>query len=154
MSEVEFGGAKVRDVMGTEPPLLEQTANVCKVARLLRSFSHLWIVPERGSRQVLGVVTERDFLDLLSPIPDREYATGLIRPRSLYHEEMSSAEEFMSSPVVSCEGGTSVADALELLREKRIRHLAVVENGEIVGELSLKGIIAAYYKTSCGMLDS
>jgi len=40
-----------------------------------------------------------------------------------------------------------------LLRERDIRRLAIVEGGEIAGELSPKGIIAAHYVASCSMLD-
>lgn len=154
MAEERFGNVLVRDVMTTEVPTVEICANVCKVARLLRRISHAWVIQERGSREVLGIVTEREFLDLLSPMPEREYATGVIRPKSLYHGEMDTAEAFMSKPVVSCSPLSTVVSALETLREKRIRRLAVVDEGQLVGEISLKGIIAAYYITSCGMTDS
>jgi len=66
---------------------------------------------------------------------------------------MSTAEEFMVSPVIACRPGDTVAEALEKLWERRIRHLAVAENGRLVGELSMKGIIAAYYFDSCSMLN-
>ena len=155
MSELRFGGASVADVMNAEVPLIVSSDKLCKVARVLRRVSHAWVVSESGSRQVVGVVTEKDFLDPLSPMPDREYApTGMIRPKSLYHGDMSTAEAFMSKPVIACDSSASVAEALELFRERRIRHLAVVENGEIVGELSLKGIIAAYYIDACSMHDA
>ena len=154
MSEIQFGGTSVGDVMNTDPPILLSSDNVCKVARVLRRLSHVWVVSEAGSREVVGVVTEQEFLDMLSPMPYRDYATGVIRPKSLYHVEMSTAEEFMSRPVITCGPSMSVEDALELLTEKHIRHLAVVEDGQLVGELSPKGIIAAYYMDSCSMRDS
>jgi len=56
---------------------------VSKVARVLRRASHVWIVEKRGSRVVVGIVTEHEFLDLLSSIAEGEYATGFIMPRSL-----------------------------------------------------------------------
>ena len=153
MSVLRFGNVAVSEVMNTELPLVEIGASVCQVARALRRASHVWVVQERGSRVVLGIVTEHEFLDLLSPIPEGEHATGLIKPRSLCHGEMTTVEEFMSRPVVSCSPATKVEDALELLRERVIRRLAIVEGGEIVGELSPKGIIAAYYVASCSMLN-
>ena len=154
MSELRLGDVAVSEVMNTELPLVEKDASVCKVARMLRRASHVWVVEERGSRVVVGIVTEHGFLDLLSPIPEGEYATGFIKAKSLCHGEMTTVEEFMSRPVVSCSPATKVEDALELVREKDIRRLAVVEGDEIVGELSPKGIIAAYYIASCGMLNS
>jgi len=154
MSEIRLTDVAVGEVMNTELPLVEKGASVCKVARMLRRASHAWVVEEPGSRVVLGIVTEHEFMDLLSPIPEGEYATGVIRARSLCHEDVKTAEEFMSRPVVSCSPATKVEDALDMLRERDIRRLAVVEGDEIVGELSPKGIIAAYYIASCGMRDS
>ncbi len=153
MGEIELGNVHVADVMNPDPPVVEKTAGVCKVARLLRRHSHVWVVQDKDSRKVLGVVTERDFLDLLNPLPDLMYTTGMFRTRSLYHGEMSSVEEFMTSPAFTCRSDDTVADALEELWLKRIRHLAVVKDGCLVGELSMKGIIAAYYITSCSMMN-
>lgn len=155
MGELEFGKVLVSEVMNPEPPVVEKTASLCKVARLLRRHSHVWVVEEKGEgiRKLLGIVTEKDFLELLNPLPDRMYATGVFKPKSLYHGDMSTAEEFMVSPAISCGSGSTVADALELLWERRIRHLAVVDEGRLVGELSMKGIIAAYYIDSCSMLN-
>jgi CBS domain-containing protein len=153
-SDFEFEDVPAREVMNTEPPLLEQSANVCRVARMLRRYSHLWIVTEKGSRTLVGVITESDFIDLLSPIPDRAYATGMLKSRSLQQGQMSTAGDAMVTPVITCAPDTPVSEALELFRERDIRHLAVVENNEIIGELSLKGIIAAFYISSCSMLDS
>jgi CBS domain-containing protein len=155
MGELEFGNVVVSEVMNQELPVVEKTDSLCKVARLLRRHSHVWVVeePEKGVRLPVGIVTEKDFLELLNPLPERMYATGVFRPKSLYHEDMSTAGQIMVSPVISCRADSTVAQALELLWERRIRHLAVVEDKRLVGELSMKGIIAAYYIDSCSMLN-
>lgn len=154
VADFEFEDLPARDVMNVEPPLLEQSANVCRVARMLRRHSHLWIVEKKGSRRVVGVITESDFIDLLSPIPERTYATGMLKSRSLDQGQMSTARDAMITPVITCDADTPVSEALEIFREQDIRHLAVTEDNEIIGELSLKGIIAAFYISSCSMLDS
>lgn len=156
MGELEFGNVPISEVMNPDPPVVEKTASLCKVARILRRHSHVWVVEEKeqGVRTVLGIVTEKDFLELLNPLPDKMYTTGVFRPKSLYHGDMSTAEEFMVSPVISCDSNSTVAEALEKLWERRIRHLAVLEGHRLIGELSMKGIIAAYCLDSCSMLDS
>ena len=156
MGELEFGKTLVSEVMNPNPPVVEKTASLCAVARLLRHHSHVWVVEEKedGVRLLLGIVTEKDFLELLNPLPDRMYTTGVVKPRSLYHEDMSTVEEFMVSPVISCPPTCTVAEALEKLWDKRIRHLAVTDNNRLIGELSIKGVIAAYYLDSCSMLNS
>ena len=116
MGELEFGNVPVSEVMNTDPPVVEKTASLCKVARLLRRHSHVWVVEEKeqGVRTLLGIVTEKDFLELLNPLPDRMYATGMLRAKSLYHGDMSMAQEFMVSPVISVSPKATVADALEI----------------------------------------
>ncbi len=156
MGEMEFGNVRVSEVMRPDPPVIEKNASLCKVARLLRGQSHVWVIEEKqpGVPTVLGVVTEKDFVVLLNPLPDKMYTTGIFRPKSLYHGDMSTAEQCMVSPVITCAPECAVAEALEKFWEKRIRHLAVVSGDRLVGELSMKGIIAAYYASACGMLDS
>ncbi len=155
MGELEFGTVQVSEVMNQEPPVIEKGASLCRVARILRRHSHVWVVEEKqqGVRTLLGIVTEKDFLELLNPLPERMYTTGVFKPKSLYHGDMSTAEEFMVSPVITCSPHSTVAEALEKLWERRIRHLAVAEDNRLVGELSMKGIIAAYYLDSCSMLN-
>jgi CBS domain-containing protein len=85
MGELEFGNVPVSEVMNTDPPVVEKTASLCKVARLLRRHSHVWVVEEKeqGVRTLLGIVTEKDFLESLNPL-----RTGCtpphVRPKSLY----------------------------------------------------------------------
>lgn len=153
MGEMELGKVAVSEVMNTDPPLVETTAGLCRVARLLRRQSHVWVVKSKEDREVVGIVTERDFLDLLSPLPDMMYTTGVLHTKSLYHGEVATVQEFMTSPVVSCSPQDTVEKALEVLWQKRIRRLAVIEGGQLVGELSMKGIIAAYYIAACSMRD-
>ncbi len=79
----------------------------------------MWVIrTKEGKREVLGIVTEKDFLDLLNPLPDRMYTTGVLRTKSLYHGDMSNVEEFMTTPVITCTVTTSVAEVLEKLWHK------------------------------------
>ena len=153
MGEMELGKVAVAEVMNTDPPVVETTAGLCRVARMLRRQSHVWVVKSKQDREVVGIVTERDFLDLLSPLPEMMYTTGVLHPKSLYHGEVATVQDFMTSPVVSCSPRDTVERALEELWHKRIRRLAVIESNQLVGELSMKGIIAAYYITTCSMSD-
>jgi CBS domain-containing protein len=51
----------------------------------------------------------------------------------------------MSSPVITIEIDRSAHDASDLMSEKGIRHLAVVEDGEIVGVISVRDLLR-YFK--------
>jgi CBS domain-containing protein len=67
----------------------------------------------------VGIITEKDILDKI-------VSTGMDVHRTL-------AKEIMSKPVVVVESSSPLKDALELMKMKNIRRLAVLENGSLVG---------------------
>ena len=52
----------------------------------------------------------------------------------------------MSSPILTVEKKLSPHYARDLMAEKRIRHLAVIQEGTIVGIISVRDLLA-YFKT-------
>jgi CBS domain-containing protein len=77
--------------------------------------------------RVVGIFTERDLL--------RHYLEG--QSRFLY----LTVEEVMSSPVVHVRPETSLAEALDLMTEKDIRHLPVLDRQDhCVGFLTWKNL--------------
>ncbi|MCA0969398.1 CBS domain-containing protein [Halobacillus litoralis] len=71
---------------------------------------------------VLGMVTDRDLVL-------RGYAAN--RPES------SAVQDVMSNGPVCCSPNTSLEEASQIMAEKQIRRLPVVENGQIMGIISL-----------------
>ncbi len=73
--------------------------------------------------------------ELVGIVSERDYA------RKVVLLGRSSAEtpvwQIMSAPVVAVDRETSVPDCLALMTERRIRHLAVVEAGAVLGVLSI-----------------
>ena len=58
----------------------------------------------------------------------------------------TSVAHVMSSPILTVEKKLSPHYARELMADKRIRHLAVTDDGKIVGILSARDLLA-YFKT-------
>lgn len=79
-----------------------------------------------GGRPV-GIVSERDIVRCLA-------AKG-----SAVME--LEAREVMTSPVITIRPDESVCDAMELMTDRRIRHLPVVESGELVGIVSIGDLV-------------
>lgn len=73
--------------------------------------------------KLVGVLSERDIVMGLT-----QYGKGAL--------EMS-VRNVMSSPVVTCAPSDSVKAVMEVMTERRIRHLPVVEKDELLGIVSI-----------------
>ena len=139
----------VREVMDVDPPVLSRESSLCAVARVLCDRGHVWISESPDSLHICGVVTDKNVVDLLSPLPERCYTTAIIRPKSLDHIQVARAHEFMTHPVLSCSPEDTVEDALTTMEEGHVRILAVIERGEMVGEVSLRRVLERFILLSC-----
>jgi CBS domain-containing protein len=74
------------------------------------------------SDKLMGIVTERDILN-------RVVATGV-------PAERICVKEIMTTNVVVIAPNRTVRDAMQVVTEKRLRHLPVVHEGRILGMLS------------------
>ena len=73
--------------------------------------------------------------------------TDLVRKVLATEQEGSrmSVSEVMMAPIITIEIDRSAHDASDLMAERGIRHLAVTENGHIVGMLSVRDLLR-YFK--------
>jgi CBS domain-containing protein len=76
---------------------------------------------------VAGIVTERDYLRhaAVEGRPDRE----------------TPVREIMSTPVICVTPDTDIEECMALMTERRIRHVPVVDDGELVGMLSIGDVV-------------
>src|ERR1700754_510081 len=77
--------------------------------------------------------------ELQGIISERDYA------RKVILHGRSSAEtpvwEIMSSPVVTVTPEQTIQDCMQLMTERRIRHLPVVDSGRVVGMISIGDLV-------------
>ncbi len=85
----------------------------------------------RKGNDFSGIVTETDVVRAVAEHDD-------VAKTSVVH--------VMSSPILTVEKKLSPHYARDLMANKRIRHLAVSDNGKIVGILSARDLLA-YFKT-------
>ncbi len=77
--------------------------------------------------EVAGIVSERDLVMCLA----RQGASGLDRPVS----------EAMTAPAVTIARDTPVLNALALMTRRRFRHLPIVEDGALLGLVSIGDLV-------------
>lgn len=118
---------RVRDVMTTPPATLAGHQTVTAAARVMEA-QNVGDVIVTDNSEILGVVTDRD-------IAVRAVAWGR-DPNTTTLREICSDE-----PVV-VETDTKLDDAAELMGKHAIRRLPVVDNGRLVGVVSLGDLAA------------
>lgn len=77
--------------------------------------------------QVVGILSERDIIYSL----EAEGAACLNR----------TVGEVMTAPAITVDRTTKVADALQLMTRRRVRHLPVLEDGSMVGFVSIGDLV-------------
>jgi len=76
---------------------------------------------------VLGVLSERDLVRVLA----KNGGAALGAP----------ASTMMTRDVITCGPGHTIAEVMELMTEKRIRHLPVLEDGRLAGMISIGDVV-------------
>ena len=87
----------------------------------------------------IGIVTETDLT--------RKVVGGGLNP------ETTPIANIMTQPVQSMDRFLPVEEANQFMHKNKIRHLAVTEDGKIVGMLSIKDLVAYYAKSSFKMQE-
>lgn len=144
-----FYGTHAKDVMRTDFPSVGPDEPMHGVIKEMsgRCLDHLWMVSDG---KVLGVITEKDLLRATKkPLFGEEIAWGALDTRSLIFRTTKTAKEMMTSRLFTCGPETDVASLVKLMTDNRIRHLPVVENGRIIGEVTVDCIVKLVDKMFC-----
>ena len=81
---------------------------------------------DQGDHQVVGIVTERDIVKTIS-----------------HHQldlEGKPVKEIMSKNVVSTSSENTTNEAIKLMVENQIRHLAILDEDRLIGVISMRDI--------------
>jgi CBS domain-containing protein len=95
---------------------------VCKMVQL--NLGALVVASEAG---VIGIISERDYL--------RKIAVEGRSSKSTFVQEIMTPRPICVAP------DTQAAACMKLMAKHRIRHLPVMEDGELVGMLSIRDIV-------------
>jgi CBS domain-containing protein len=104
-----------------EEPVLE--------AIQLMADHHIGAVLVMRGNELIGILSERDYARKV-----------ILKGRS---SAETAAWEIMSSPVVSVGPHDTVNTCMRVMTERRIRHLPVLDDGRVVGVLSIGDLVKA-----------
>lgn len=123
----------VADSMKREIKKVPHTATIKKAAMKMKSEKIGSLFVEK-KKELVGIVTETD-------IVRKAVAAGLSLGKV-------TVEKIMSTPIVTIESYRSNGDASDLMSDRGVRHLAVTENGQIVGVVSVRDLLVAAQRVS------
>jgi len=130
---------KVKDVMVANIITIEAGATARKAAELMNRHDIGCLVVVNDEKPI-GIVTERDML--------KRVMLQLRDPRR------SRVSHIMSKPLITTSPETDLRDAVGLMNERRIKKLPVVEEGRLLGLISITDIVRslAYFEHVVGSL--
>lgn len=140
----EIPAKEIMDKRVGDLSLIEKNASIDRVLSILTESDHVWVVESRGSKKLVGIITEHDILDIFSPRKKVSYF-GLPNKKALHYETFEKAGHIMSRNPIRCSPDERVKDALNKMVVHRIRRIPVVENDEIAGEITLNHLIKKFY---------
>ncbi|MCK4717813.1 MAG: CBS domain-containing protein [Thermoplasmata archaeon] len=126
------------------PTVLEDDM-VDDVLHVLRSSDHTWVIDNREKKKLVGVITEKDFLEILAPPQLSGFVFGMPDIRSLGLGTVETAGDVMTRKVISTEKDAKIRAVIERMRSYRVRRLPVLEKRELVGEITLNLLIQKYH---------
>ena len=122
---------KVKDILetkGRDVWSIEPNALVYDAMKLMADKGIGALLVMEGARLV-GVISERDYARKI-----------ILQGRS---SRSTNVREIMTSRVVYTEPERNIEECMALMTEKRIRHLPVVEGGQVCGVISIGDLVKA-----------
>lgn len=124
--------------------------NLVDTVRLVLKFKghNVWHVsPEACVYEAIELMAEKHVgalmvvkgAELVGVVSERDYARKVILQGKA--SKQTPVSEIMSTPAIFLTPEQTVEDAMRLMTDKRIRHLPVVEDGQILGVLSIGDLV-------------
>ena len=117
----------VRDAMNKKVRIIRPDRSVREAAEIM-SAHRIGSLVILSDSKLVGILTERNIMDH-------------IVSKSRNSDEIK-VEEIMTKEVVTISPEEDIEDAAELMTEKKIKKLPVIENGKLVGIITASDLIA------------
>ena len=115
----------VKDVMTNKIVSIDSNETIESASNKYRDFKIGCLMVTDGD-DVVGIVTERDFIE-------RTICIGI-------NPKITKIKEIMSSSIKTINSDDSIADALDILKQNKIKKLPVVSDNRLVGIITITDI--------------
>ena len=111
------------DRKGSDVATIEPTADLASAVKLLAALRIGALVVTSFEREFAGIISERDIVRVLADFG----AAALEQP----------VGQVMTRKVVTCTRAETMSSIMELMTAGKFRHLPVVEEGQLIGIISI-----------------
>lgn len=132
--------ASILKEKGSEVVSVRPSASVPEIASIIASRRIGAVVVLGEMAALAGIVSERDVVNALAANGD-----AVLQMR---------AQDIMTKAVVTATPRTSVNQAMAMMEEGSFRHLPVVDDGVMVGIISVRDVVRAYIQLQAQEVDT
>ena len=146
----DFYELNIKDIMKStisEIPFVEKNADITSVLSILNEKKHVWVVDNKETLLILGVITEYDTLMLFSPAYTPMQSFDKPTLLSLQYGLSTTAEEIMSKNPIKISPEEKIKDIIILMKQHKIKQVPVVDqNDKLLSEITIHNFIENYNK--------
>jgi signal-transduction protein with cAMP-binding, CBS, and nucleotidyltransferase domain len=123
----------VAKIMSKQPKTVGPDVSVVSAAKKMKAAKVGSLFVKKG-KKLVGIVTDTDIV---------RRAVAMSKPLGKL-----TVEKIMTSPICTIEGSQPVDDAQDMMGDLGVRHLAVTQDGEIIGVVSVRDVLMFYKRYS------
>ena len=116
-------------IMSKQPKAVGPSVSIVSAAKKMKTARLGSLFVKKG-KKLVGIVTDTDIV---------RRAVAMSKPLGKL-----TVEKIMTSPICTIEGSATVDDAQDMMGDLGVRHLAVTQEGEIVGVVSVRDVLMFY----------
>ena len=130
LEDLKNSSILIKDIMTKVIISVNVETTVFQVAKMMENGG-IGAVLVKKNNHIVGIITDRD------------YATKIV---SHNLSSDTPVEKIMSSPLITINFDESILDAAQRMTSKKIRKLAVTDNGKIIGLVTSTDLVAQFCK--------
>lgn len=112
---------------GPEVISIQPDVSVSEACKILQQHRIGAVLVRKANGDIAGILSERDIVRFLAG----QGAEGLSAP----------AEKLMTANVITCSPDDTIDDVMGIMTQKRFRHVPVVDDGGIIGIISIGDVV-------------
>ena len=123
----EYPAMYIHEIMSKNVVKVNYEISALEISKIMikRGVSSVGVID--NANKIIGIITEKDLI--------REVCAKNILADTL------TAAKIMSSPLITISKNSTINDAAKLMVEKKIKHLAIYENNDIIGIVTTSDLI-------------